>query len=286
MVPPAQARYSSVGRLGVTCSRHFCASCAILSLKLLHAIMPPRPDKPRRPVLDDHKRTGKKLVPPFVYLLPPLHEISWRCQQVPEVLWIALVHRRFGDQRAVELLTALTRSTRNHATRARSPIFGTVTAYGQLSPDEAVHVRGDLEESGVLQALQEAIRPLVALYPECPLRILFEDGEQKVADVDLEVLSSTTALLLDRITREATMAQATLTWFGFDLDMLKVAPNLSLAEFPRIEEYPATEFSRQLAASIRAGLFMFFIEPHYPQAPTWPLYFWNRGLAISPCRFR
>ena len=169
---------------------------------------------------------------------------------------------------------------------AASPIFGTATAYEQLSPDEAARVRSDLENSGVFRDLQEAIRPLVALYPECPLSTLFVDGEQKADEPDIEVLSSTTALLLDRLTREATMAQASLTWFGFDSGMLKVAPELTLAEFPRIEEYPDTEFSHRLAASIRAGLCIFFIEPHYPQAATWPAYFWNRGLEVSPCRFR
>lgn len=244
---------------------------------------------PRRntkaPILGDHTRAGKKLVPPFVQLLPPLHEISWRRQQLPEVLWIALVHRRFGDKRAVDLLTAVARSARKHAPHAASRIFGTATAYGQLSPDGAAQVREDLEESHVYQNLQEALRPLIVLYPECPLRILFEDGHQEVNDADLQVLSSTTGLLLDRLTREATMAQATLTWFAFDSGVLKVAPDLTLAEFPRIEEYPDTEFSRKLAASIRASLIMFFIQPHHPPAPTWPAYFWNRGLAISPCRF-
>jgi hypothetical protein len=81
------------------------------------------------------------------------------------------------------------------------------------------------------------------------------------------------------------MAQASLTRFGFDSDMLKVAPHLTLAQLPRIEEYPDTDFSHQLAASIRAGLVMFFVEPHYPPASAWPAYFWNRGLQISPCMF-
>lgn len=243
-----------------------------------------RQGKTKRSVLGDHKPRGRKLLPPFVRLFPPLQEISWRRQQLPEVLWIALVHRRFGDKRAVELLTTLTRTVREYAPRATSPIFGTTTAYGHRPPDEVAQVRSDLEKSGVFRDLLEAVRPLIALYPECHLGTLFGDGEREADEGDIDLLSSTTALLLDRFTREATMAQATLTWFGFDSGMLKVAPALTLAKFPRIEEYPDTEFSRKLAASIRAGLAMFFIEPHYPPAATWPGYFWNRGLEISSCR--
>jgi hypothetical protein len=247
--------------------------------------MASRKRPPRPPVLADHKRIGRKLLPPFSHLLPPLHEISWRRKQMPELLWIALAHRRFGDKRAVELLTTLTRTARTVAPDAASPIFGTATAYLQLSDAQAEQLRADLEEAHVLSEVQEALRPLACLYPECPLRALFEDREQKAEDADLEILSSTTALLLDRGTREATMAQATLTWFGFDSGKLQVAEGLTLAQFLRIEEYPDTEFSKRLAASIRAGLVMFFIEPHYPTAASWPVYFWKRGLEISPCTF-
>ena len=251
--------------------------------QVIRTFLPRRKHSARKPVLADHKRMGRKLVPPFTHLIGPLREVSWRRQQVPEVLWIALVHRRFGDKRAVELLTTLTRDAREVAPGATSPIFGTTTAYQQLSRDQALHLRTDFKTPD-LQNLQEALRPLVALYPECPLRALF-DSEQTPANTDVELLASTTAILLDRNTREATIAQATLTWFGFDSGMLQVAPHLTIAQFPRIEEYPATDFSLQLAASIRAGLTMFFVIPHYPPTPSWPAYFWNRGLQISPCKF-
>ena len=205
---------------------------------------------------------------------------------MPEVLWISLVHGRFGDERAVELLTTLTRTARKVAPNATSAIFGTATAYLQLSDAQAAQLRAELEKGPVLHEVQQALRPLIALYPECPMRFIFEEGEQKSEEADLELLSRSTALLLDRGTREATMAQATLTWFGFDSGKLQVASGLTLAQFPRIEEYPDTDFSHRLAASIRAGLVMFFIEPHYPTAATWPVYFWKRGLEISPCTFK
>ncbi|WP_079538464.1 hypothetical protein [Bradyrhizobium lablabi] len=79
------------------------------------------------------------------------------------------------------------------------------------------------------------------------------------------------------------MVQATAVWLAFDADILKVTADLSLARFPEIQDYPDTEISQKIGASIRGGLNMFFgSQIHYANAP-WPDYFWNRGLAIEPC---
>ena len=79
------------------------------------------------------------------------------------------------------------------------------------------------------------------------------------------------------------MVQATAIWLAFDADLLKVSADLSLAQFPEIEHYPDTDLSKQIGASIRAGLNVFFRSEMHQADNKWPDYFWNRGLAIEPC---
>lgn len=80
------------------------------------------------------------------------------------------------------------------------------------------------------------------------------------------------------------MTQATAIWLAFDADILKVTPDLSMARFPEIEQYPETEISQRVGGSIRSGLNMFFgSDIHYANSK-WPIYFWNRGLEIEPCK--
>jgi hypothetical protein len=68
--------------------------------------MPSKPTKPR-PVLSDHKRQGKQLIPPFVAKIGMPQFSSWIDKVIPEVIWIALLHRYAhvaeGNDLAVEL---------------------------------------------------------------------------------------------------------------------------------------------------------------------------------------
>lgn len=238
-------------------------------------------------VLADHKKKGSRFVPPMLHMLPaPMKYTSWRTAELPEVVWISLLHRRHGDHRAVELITALGRSVRKHSAKPFSRIFGAVTHYASIADLEWSAVRTDLGKNGDLLLIQEALRPLLALYPECPLRGLYFNPPTEPEDGDLFLMARTVGELFDQQLRSTVMAQASFTWLAFDADVLKVAAGLVLAEFPKVEDYPETELSKRIASSIRAGMHGFFNPPHYTEKPAaWVDYFWNRGVDISPCCF-
>ena len=50
--------------------------------------------KPR--VLSDHKRVGKKFIPPLIAELGPISEVRWINDLVPELVWLALLSERYG----------------------------------------------------------------------------------------------------------------------------------------------------------------------------------------------
>ncbi len=241
----------------------------------------------RRRVLADHKNKGKRFIPPMVHKMPaPMVFTSWRRTELPEVVWISLLHRKHGDHRAAELVTALGRCVRMHAKDPSSLIFGAVTHFAPLSDAEWSAVRSDLGENGDLLQIQEAMRPLVTLYPECPLSGLYFKPPAKPEDGDMVTMMRAVAELHDQNLRSTVMVQASFTWLAFDAGVLKVARGLALAEFPKVQDYPDTELSRRIASSIRAGLHGFFNPPHYTERLSpWVHYFWNRGIEISPCFF-
>lgn len=223
----------------------------------------------------------------MVHMMPaPMKYTSWRRMELPEVVWLSLLHRKHGDHRAAELITALGRSVREHTADPLSRIFGAVTHYASVSDAEWSAVRSDLGGNGDLLLIQEAIRPLVTLYPECPLRHLFFNPSAEPKDGDLLLMARTVGDLFSPQLRSTVMAQASFTWLAFDADVLKVAPGSALAEFPKVQDYPDTELSKRIASSIRAGMHGFFNPPHYTEEPApWVHYFWNRGIQISPCIF-
>lgn len=239
----------------------------------------------RKRVLEDHKYRGKILVPPFIHQMGPLNEISWVKTMLPEFLWIALIQSYYGHSKGVELITSLTRLALKCAPSEKKRMFPTISSFGELTTGQQSCLQKELAASGDLFEIQRALSPLIAFYPECPLRFLYShtasssDGTEQ----SLKSLKTVVEGLYDKISGDTTMVQATAIWIAFDSGALKVRKGLALASFPEIEKYPHTELSQKVAASIRSSLHMFFSEPHYPVSSEWPLYFWNQGLKIDPC---
>lgn len=243
--------------------------------------------KRRKGVLSDHKRVGKKLLPPFVSTLGPLTGVSWVRTVMPELLWIALLQRSAGVRRGAELSLTLSRAA-SEACRKKREWFGKISDFARLTADEGRDVRWKLFEGHALESIQIALRPLLRLYPECPVGFLAEQGPTD-EDPDRSLIERVKGLLgalYDKTEPEAIFVQATFLYLAFVGGKLRVAKGLALAEFPRVEEYPRTEMSRRVAAAIRSAVPMLFVGPSRETPVTWSAYFWNRGLELEECSFR
>ena len=131
----------------------------------------------------------------------------------------------------------------------------------------------------------------MALYPECPFVFLFED-ELPVIEDNEQALAEFKAFLtafFNKYDPPGTLAQANAIYIAFVTGILKVVEGVSLGNFPAVAEYPHTDESKQVGASVRASIgafFSFFLEDNsYGKHTSWSRYFWNRGLELEPCAF-
>jgi hypothetical protein len=234
----------------------------------------------RRPVLGDHKRVKSKLLTPFNNAFGPMREVSWINMMIPELLWIALVQNAWGPRRGVEIITAFTRDLRASDPARDHTIWAAAGKFSALSEGVLASI---VEDRPYREQLCAPLAPLHAHYPEHPLRELVPVSENPPM-WELRELKALVGGLFDRGSTSATLTQATATWLAFDADRLKVSAGLALADFPRIEDYPDTEQSQRIAASIRATLNQMFGEVDLMASGTdWPVAFWNRGLRLEPC---
>lgn len=241
------------------------------------------PGKTRKPVLRDHVRDGKKLIPPALQMKTPLTEVDWINQLVPEVVWIGLLRARFGEQRAAALGLALVKAAAAALPPVPSPWFGTVSSFGKLSAPDWERVRVRLSAERSLDEITAGLEPLCVLYPSTPLAPLIDAPDGKVSDEDkaatvAEVLEE----LFDRRGAESTFVQGTLVYFAYGLGKLKVAPGLQFGNLAALEKYTETEESRVAAGGIRAFVNSMIAHDGAVTAE-WTNYFWNRGFEISRC---
>ena len=113
-------------------------------------------------VLADHKKVGKKFIPPFVAKLGPLGEVRWANDLVPELVWLALLSDRHGREMGVDLARRLALAAVDARRSKPAPWFALASAYAELSASEQEAVAAKLETDDAAQEIRTALSPLGA----------------------------------------------------------------------------------------------------------------------------
>lgn len=248
-------------------------------------------NKSQQKILDDHRKSGKRFIPPLLDKLN-LAESKWVNYGIPELLWLALIYSRLGlhgANVALALGKAANEAFNDSCISTEKPCFAFISAYANLETYQKEKIIALLLEKGMLEPIRDSIHSLLIFYPKCPLSFLIgTDNQIENSDESrsLQELKGVVGAIFDKHSVLATQAQAFAIYISFVTDMLKVDAGNSLAKFPQIADYPKTDESRKIAASIRDTIIVLSNMQNREKAQEWLNYFWNRGLEISPCVFR
>jgi len=234
----------------------------------------------QRRVLQGYRQEGKRFVPPFLQDRN-VEEIPWMDNLVPELIWIALLNRMFGNTEGTALATSIAKAASSCDQSAKRG-FATVSDYAALSDEQERCIRSALNAEGTLERALRGLAVLISHYSEFPLSFLADqDGlSEGSLSSTLSDLTEVIASIGDRLSHAATFAQATVVYICLINDQLKVSPGTSLANFTAIEAYPITEESQRVASSVRATV-NFLVTTHASSG--WSSSFWRQGRCLGPC---
>lgn len=241
----------------------------------------------KKQVLANHKRIGKRFMPPFLTALGPLQEVGWLDYSLPELLWLGVLNERCGLEKGADLAVSVAKAAEKVYGGEIKKWFAPVSIYDLLRPEQKIDVFNDLKRSSKLEPIKHALSSFISLYPKCPLNFLFESPLPPIDNfsAELKTFKDLLSKLYDKTTIEATFMQANAIYIAFVTDKLKAFEGISFAEFPEIEKYPHTEKSQRIARSICATV-NGFIGIERNKTSEWPKYFWNRCLELEPCDFQ
>ena len=237
----------------------------------------------KKPILSDHKREGRVLVPPIVAAIGEPSDVRWIHALIPELLWIALLAAEGDVRSALRLVRALVSAARASDAEWEKVPFGMCSGFAPLPEQNWQFIRQRLEASGEAARIRELLQPLAAFYPKFPLRRLWEE-EPPSPMPGLDTMEAVISKMFRRDDPSAVLVQAIFVMLHLDAQVLHIRPDSMLLNLAEIERYPETDLSRHVAASVRATLNAITFQMTPQGSADWSNYFWNRGLELRPCR--
>lgn len=211
-----------------------------------------------------------------------MNEISWVSEIIPELIWIALLLKDKDQKEAVRLARTFAGVFNNNLELSEGVMPGQMSIFTKLNEDQKNTIREKLLHSGDLFELQDNLKVLKVYYPNCPLNFLFTSTPDDTQRQALDNLKKTLEELFDKQSKLSVFTRATLISIAFDSGQFKVFKDSELTQLHEIENYPLTEESKRVDASVRSSI-NFIISQGLDRKFNWPVYFWNTGLKIEKC---
>lgn len=244
-------------------------------------------DKSRIKVLLDHKKVGKRFIPPLLQV-GPFSYTKWVDCVLPELLWLGVLNHCLGLAKGASSALSLAQAAVKTCKSSPKKIwFAPTSSYSNLTEEQKNILLSSLKSGKELESLKEAFVYFGVFYPDFPLNFIYEGNLPKLEDQNkhLRIFKDILSPLFYRAETEATFMQANAIYIALGTDMLKISKGLSLANFPAIEEYPNTDESRLIASGVRAMTNGFFGQLFPDMHTKWSKYFWNRGLELEGCDY-
>lgn len=230
----------------------------------------------RKRILTDHKKKGKKLIPPLAEF--GIGDYSYVTEGIPQIIWLALINKYYGLEQGTDLVLKFVKLIDNLEIKKEVPY--NLSWFSSLSPKDAEYIKIRLIETKVFDKINIALSPLLNVYPECPINNIFSNEEYTQNDILTikEILMS----LYNKKGKESTFALGSVLYVMGMCKKLRIVKNSALADLPELIDYPNTEKSKIIASSIRATTNVLLNSNSIENSQIWVSYFWNRGLEIEP----
>lgn len=235
--------------------------------------------KSKNKVLGDHKQEGKRLVPPLMKL-GNLRETSYTQIIIPELIWIAILNKKYGISRGAELGLDLVRAVSE--INSSKYFFAFISSYDLLTDQDQKRIIEELERKNVLELIRKALETFIAIYPKCPLSFL-SDTSFKKTENDLIDIKEVLIDLYDQTGRAATFMMGDAIYFLGALGRLTLVKGSIMQKLPELKDYPNTQISKMIASAIRSFMYAFMNDQFFNSKSSWNKYFWNRGIELEPC---
>jgi len=230
----------------------------------------------RKKILTDHKKKGKKLIPPLAEF--NIGDYSYVTEGIPQIIWLALLNKHYGIREGTDLALKFAKLIDDLKIKKDVPYY--LSWFTNISVNDCINIKKKLIEIKVYDKMNFALSPLLNIYPDCPLNDIF--SSEIYTEDDILTIKEVLISLYQKRGKESTFALGSVIYLMCMCKKLRLIKNSPLSDLPELIDYPSTEKSKIIASSIRATTNILLSSNSIENSSEWVAYFWNRGLEIEP----
>ena len=136
----------------------------------------------RRAALEDHYRSGKRLIPPFAQFGPPPEQVFWWRDLLPEFFGIDSLVQTYGESGAASIFKAFISAADKYNLHATEILDGTISSFNLIGADGRQSLRAGLTKL-VREAVVVPFGTVLSLYQDCPMAWM-QDTTSATSTVD------------------------------------------------------------------------------------------------------
>jgi hypothetical protein len=240
-------------------------------------------DKPKslRTTLEQHKRLGKELIPPFMGMGFPIEQVFWWRDHLPEFLWIDSLVNTFGEPFAVTAFGKFLAAADRFNPHPQHILDGTVSAFRLIPLDQRGAFLAELSDP-VRHAVQVPFGAILKLYPESPMSWM-ADKENLDRQGAIESVREAIFRLWNGKDNYGGLCRALplhrlLTHHKvFIVDTLKELIE-AIPQYPKGDRYRVESFARQTH-----GIMLTNLRKEDSAWLEWTRSFWRANRLLAPC---
>lgn len=209
--------------------------------------------------------------------------VSYYKRGLPELIWWDIL----VDEISLKFSTTLLETMVSFLKEIKPPLLiwgGFISEYIKLSDKNIEALKKHLHRRNLLEPMQNALNDFFRLYPKCPLvRFLDTLPAQRIDIAYLAKFEKRLKELEYKRSKSAVIMQSHAVYAGLVSGKLQVHKDAHLGNLNELKNYPDTDESKKVGASVCAAVNIFIdaLVPDFKK-DSWALYFWERSYELRP----
>lgn len=240
---------------------------------------------PKESVLKDHKRIGKRFIPPFLQL-GGLREVSYINMVLPEILWMGLIIDNLDYRAGVSFCEKTATLAFDAHASEKHLNFALCSSYTMLDTDAKNKYLTLLKKEKLLELLQEYLAPLIILYHDFPMSFLGLTCKRLDKGVLITRLKEAITRYMNKYEQPGLVLQALTMYIRGMTGALYYSKEIEPPDLNALIEDPESEAAQRAGAHVRTHVLGEVSLPDDEATSNWSTTFWDQRLDIDTCEFR